>query len=285
MGGPWQDDAAFAFGDLVAAGAIAEQWRRSGTFLLAGLCGPQGSGKSTTAARLVERLGGHGLRAIVCALDDFYLTRSERGSLATKVHPLLATRGVPGTHDLALLGDTISALRSATGDTTILLPIFDKALDDRLDRSDWRVHRGPVDIVILEGWCIGARPQSAAQLAEPLNALERDRDADGVWRRYVNEQLETGYAPLFGTLDFNLLLQPPSFDCVLSWRAEQEAGLSRRAGARAPMTRAELAFFIAHYERLTRWLLLDQPADLIVDLDMRRAPYAWRLGAGSGRHA
>jgi D-glycerate 3-kinase len=45
------------------------------------------------------------------------------------------------------------------------------------------------------------------------------------------------------------------------------------------MTAAQLARFIAHYERLTRWLMEDEPADLVADLDERRRPAGWRIGS------
>jgi pantothenate kinase-related protein Tda10 len=72
--------------------------------LVVGLTGPQGSGKSTLAARLPDLLAAAGLNAGVLALDDLYLTKAERQRLAADVHPLFATRGVPGTHDVACWG-------------------------------------------------------------------------------------------------------------------------------------------------------------------------------------
>src|SRR5690606_26489272 len=69
--------------------------------LLVGVSGCQGSGKTTLASLLVLLLREMlGLRCINLSIDDFYLTRAERQQLAATVHPLLATRGVPGTHDV-----------------------------------------------------------------------------------------------------------------------------------------------------------------------------------------
>ena len=70
--------------------------------LVLGICGAQGSGKSTLAEALAERLERDGLACAVLSLDDLYLTRAERERLARGVHPLLATRGPPGTHDTSL---------------------------------------------------------------------------------------------------------------------------------------------------------------------------------------
>ena len=273
---------AFELGDSLFAAAIEAARNAKGGAVLVGLCGSQASGKSTTAGRLAERLGRQSVRTIVFSIDDFYLTSRERRALARTVHPLLATRGVPGTHDMALMAETIHALLHARPESVTALPRFDKASDDRVPHDAWPDFQGRPDVVILEGWCVGARPQSEAALALPVNALEAREDAEGHWRRYANACLGGDYAAFFAELDLRLMLRAPSFACVHGWRAEQEAGLSRDArSARPAMTDAELARFIAHYERLTCWMLEDEPADLIADIDERRAPFAWRIGKPS----
>lgn len=131
---------------------------------------------------------------------------------------------------------------------------------------------GPVDVILFEGWCVGARAQGAAALVQPVNALERLEDPDGIWRTYVNDQLDGPYQPLFGMLHDLVLLQPPGFEVVAGWRAEQEAKLRARTGK--GMDAAELDRFLAHYERLTRWILTEMPdrADWVVPLDAQRTP-------------
>src|SRR5690606_6321641 len=175
--------ARFELGELFLADAIAAQCDAKGGTLIVGLCGPQGSGKSTLAHALANRLMTRGYEICACSLDDFYLTRPERLKLAERVHPLLATRGVPGTHDTTLLAQTLDALLSGSASENVAVPVFDKALDDRLPESEWRRHDGKVDIVLVEGWCVGARPQDQTALEEPINRLEREEDGDGVWRR------------------------------------------------------------------------------------------------------
>jgi D-glycerate 3-kinase len=274
---------AFELGDSLFAAAIEAVREARGSAVLVGLCGSQASGKSTTAGRLAERLGRQSARTIVFSIDDFYLTLRERRELAARVHPLLETRGVPGTHDMILMAGTIHGLLQARADSITSLPRFDKASDDRMPRDSWPDFEGRPDVVILEGWCVGARPQAEAALLEPVNALEAREDADGRWRRYANACLGD-YAAFFAGLDLRLMLRAPSFLCVHGWRAEQEAGLSRDSqSARPPMSDAELARFIAHYERMTRWIMEDEPADLIADIDERRAPFAWRIGKPRAR--
>jgi D-glycerate 3-kinase len=234
-----------------------------------GLCGPQGSGKTTLAAATKRLLEDRGLSAVVLSLDDFYLTHEARQRLAREVHPLLATRGPPGTHDVAMAGAAIDHLR-AKGKVT--LPRFDKARDTRAPRGQWETVASPVDVVLFEGWCVGARAQGAAALATPVNDLERLEDPDGGWRTYVNDQLDGPYQTLFGKLHDLVLLEPPGFEVVVAWRREQEAKLRARTGA--GMSDAEVERFVAHYERITRWILAEMPtrANWSIQLDADRNP-------------
>jgi D-glycerate 3-kinase len=259
---------------LPLANAIVRRARLSDHMLLVGLCGAQGSGKSTAAAALVELLARGNLPATALSIDDFYLPRAERAALSRTVHPLLATRGVPGTHDVELAQATIDSL---AGSEPVLLPGFDKASDDRLPRRSWRTAEGPMRVVILEGWCVGARPQAAAELATPINALERDEDPDGRWRGHVNAALAGPYRALFDRLSPLVLLQAPSFEVVQGWRAEQEHKLRQklqREGGDAShlMDDAAITRFIAHYERVTRHILAEMPqrADHLIRLSATR---------------
>jgi D-glycerate 3-kinase len=238
---------------------------RGGAPLVAGVTGSQGSGKSAAAGALALLLQERGLRTAVLSIDDLYLTLAERRRLAADVHPLLATRGVPGTHDVALGIAVIDSLGRA-GETAV--PRFDKAADDR--RSDWDIVEGPVDVIVFEGWCVGARPQDAAALAQPVNDLERTRDPNGVWRRYANASLAGSYQDLFATIGFQALLRAPSFEAVLGWRLEQEHKLIERTGSAQSDT--EIAVFIQHYERLTRWIDAEMPgrADVVAQLAAER---------------
>lgn len=228
--------------------------------LVIGICGAQGSGKSTVAAAVIERLTSSGVRAAELSLDDLYLTRADRLTLAASVHPLLATRGVPGTHDTAL---GLALLAALDRGEAVRLPRFDKAIDDRALESEWQPVAAGLDVLIFEGWCVGAVPQPDADLAAPVNALECDKDSDGRWRAYVNAALAGfGYRALFARIDRLVLLAAPGFEVVAGWRTEQE-----RRGA-AAMTDAEITRFVAHYERLTRHILAEMPgrADLVIRL-------------------
>jgi D-glycerate 3-kinase len=246
-----------------------------------GLSGAQGTGKSTLALLLCDVLThGYGKRVVVVSLDDYYLSRAERLTLAAQVHPLLVTRGVPGTHAFTELHAALRQLRVlSTGETYSLLR-FDKANDDRSPEP--RICSGPFDLILFEGWCVGARAESAEALAEPINALESSEDPDGVFRGFVNTQLEGPYAALWRELDMLVYLAAPDMQAVRAFRTQQELALRRAAtsGSRGLMDEAALQRFTQHFERVTLHMLrtTSSHADAIVQLDALRG---WSLNIRS----
>ncbi len=238
---------------------------------LVGVGGSQASGKSTLTRAVADEIG-----AAWFSLDDVYLTRAERERLAAAVHPLLITRGVPGTHDLALANRVIDALRAAAPDAKTPIPAFDKLADDRLPPDRWPVFAGRPTAIIVEGWCQGATPQDDADLVAPVNDLERNEDPEGAWRRWVNAQLAGRYRRFFDRFTRALYLRAPGFEVVLDWRCEQEAGLLGVAPVDLPLARrAKLTRFIAHYERLTRHMIAGGvDVDVVAILDASRRPLA-----------
>lgn len=240
-----------------------------GTAILA-ISGLQGSGKSTLASAVVAMARTQGLRADTLSLDDLYLTAAERRALAATVHPLLATRGPPGTHDLALAHRVLDAVAAGQ---PCHLPRFDKLADDRLPETAWPATTAALDVLVVEGWCLGVPAEAAADLAVPLNALERDEDAQATWRRYCNDALARDYPALWRRFDRLWLLQAPSFEVVSAWRWQQEQMLVAAAGdGSAGMDRAGLARFLQHYERVSRQALRTLPmlADRMLRLDDAR---------------
>ncbi|NIQ98039.1 MAG: hypothetical protein GWN87_30710, partial [Desulfuromonadales bacterium] len=184
-----------------------------------GISGGQGAGKSTLSGLLTEILAlGFGKKAVTFSIDDIYLCHDERQQLAADVHPLLATRGVPGTHDPRLGLYLLEQLKVAGEGDIVHLPVFDKAIDDRLPPDRWRTVEGPLDLVIFEGWCIGAMPQTEEELQTPVNELERHEDAEGIWRQFVNDELSGPYLELFAAIDILLMLKVPGMEQVYQWR-------------------------------------------------------------------
>lgn len=249
---------------LMRLGPLERPW-------LAGISSLQGSGKSTFARQLAAAAQARGVPCLALSLDDFYFGRRERRRLAREAHPLFATRGVPGTHDVDLLVRTLDALPRASAHEPARIPRFDKGLDARVPPSRWRRVPSPPRLILLEGWCIGVPAQAESALRRPLNALERDEDRDLQWRRRVNDELAHGYATLWRRFDALVLLEAPRFDVVARWRDEQERALRLRRAPQA-MDRAQLARFLMHYERLSRVALRELPrrANVRLRLDERR---------------
>lgn len=249
---------------LPLADAVARQ-RVPEKTLIVGVNGAQGTGKSTLTAflslLLTER---HQLPTAAFSLDDIYLTKAERLTLAAEVHPMLAVRGVPGTHDVALGVAVIDSLVRASTDQVTSIPAFDKAVDDRKPIQAWPTFRGRPAVIIVEGWCVGAIPEDEMKLASPINRLEEVRDPDGRWRRYVNSQLDGVYQNLFSLFDVLIMIAAPNWEVVYQWRLLQEDKLRQRCQQQglddsAVMTGQQVRDFIQYYERTTRHCLAEMP--------------------------
>ena len=260
---------------------------QAGKPIVVGVCGTQASGKTTLAAFLKGLLEEAGLKAEVLAIDDLYLSKEARQALAAEVHPLFITRGPPGTHDVPQGHRVLDVLTGQSPPDDVRMPCFDKAADTLAPRETWPALTGPVDVVLFEGWCVGARPQDEALLAEPINEMERVRDADGVWRRYANHRLGSDYAALFARIDCLLMLKAPDFDAVFEWRALQEKKLGDRLRAQGALTSGrklmsedDLRLFLAHYQRLTEHILKEMPprADILVTLARDHAVTGLTMG-------
>jgi D-glycerate 3-kinase len=116
---------------------------------------------------------------------------------------------------------------------------------------------------------VGAAPEPDYALARPINALERERDPDGTWRRYANEQLAGPYRALFAPIDVLVFLAAPDLRVSRAWRIEQEHKLAAKAapGSRL-MSDDEVSRFVEYYERISRHMLAEVPsrADVVLRL-------------------
>ena len=231
--------------------------------------GLQGSGKSTLAAQVVALAEARGLRAAMLSIDDVYLTRAQRQRLAREVHPLLLTRGPPGTHDLPLAHATFDAIAARH---PVALPRFDKLADERVAQSLWPRVDGALDLLVFEGWFLGTPAQAEADLTPPINALERDADPDGRWRHWCNQALAADYPALWQRCDRLWFLQPPDFAVIPRWRWQQEQHMQAAQPDRSSMSRAQLERFVQYYERVSRQALRTLPAlaDRVIALDEQR---------------
>ncbi len=239
------------------------------------ISGLQGSGKSTLATQIVAQARHRGLHAATLSIDDVYLTRAQRQRLARQVHPLLITRGPPGTHDLPLAHAVLDAVAARQ---PVALPRFDKLADERLPETQWQPLAQPLNLLVFEGWFLGTPAQDEADLEPALNALEREADGDGRWRRWCNQALANDYQAMWQRCDRLWFLQPPDFSVVPRWRWQQEQALQAAQPGRHGMSRPQLERFVQYYERVSRQALRTLPAlsDRVVQLDAQRQVLALR---------
>ena len=232
--------------------------------LVIGISGSQGSGKSALADYLCTVAASQfNINALSTSIDDFYHTKNKRNQLGQEIHPLLVTRGVPGTHDIELAMRILDELFDGSED--VLVPRFDKTIDDRCNTNEFIRVSKPLDLIVLEGWCLGAKAQKREELEVDINNLEREFDPNFIWRKYVNNCIAEPYQKLFNYIDCWIMLRAPSFDQVLIWRLEQEQKLMERhleSGiemAHEIMSPQEINSFVQHYQRVTEFILGDLP--------------------------
>jgi len=240
--------------------------------LIIGLAGGQGSGKTTISSILTLILQKYfKLNVFKVSIDDFYKTRKDRKLLSKNKHPLLMTRGVPGTHDIDLMLSFFKKIKNKNF-KSLQIPIFDKAIDDRCSKSLWHKIKTKPDVVIFEGWCVGARAQSSRQLKKPINSLEKIYDQGAKWRAYVNVQLKTKYKTLFNQLDELLYLKAKNFKLLKEWRLKQERKLwlqTKNKKNLKIMSNGDVMKFMHTYQRITQQMFKDaiKSSSIIMNLN------------------
>ena len=250
---------------------INEEYLKNKKIKIIGLTGGQGSGKSTISKILKIILNeGFSLNTVIFSIDDFYKTFKERKLMSKKISPLFLTRGVPGTHDTRMLLSCIKNLKKNKF-KKIIIPKFDKSIDNRSSKNKWiKVSKKP-NVVIFEGWCVGVTPQKKKDLIVPINKLEKEKDKKRIWRSRVNKELIGKYQKIFSFIDKLIFLKVPSFKYVLKWRLLQEKKLRINSKGKKTMTDKEIENFIMFYERLTKHMLknLYQKSDTIINIDKK----------------
>ena len=240
--------------------------------LIIGLAGGQGSGKTTISSILSIILKKYfKLNVFIISIDDFYKTRKDRKILSKTKHALLMTRGVPGTHDINLMLSFFKKIKSKKF-KNLEIPKFNKAIDDRYKKNLWYKIKLKPDVVIFEGWCVGARAQSNSQLKKPINSLEKVYDQGAVWRTHVNTQLKTGYKTLFKQLDGLLYLKAKNFNLLRKWRLKQERKLwiqTQNKKNLKIMSSEGVINFMQTYQRITQQMFKDalKSSSIIMNLN------------------
>ena len=237
---------------------IENKYKKKGKTLFLGFSGGQGSGKTTVVKILKIILKKFFKRKIyVSSIDDFYKTLKDRNEMSYTTHSLFKTRGVPGTHDVNLINKFFYFIKKKKFKKT-KLPKFDKSIDDRLKKKYWFNIKERPEIVILEGWCVGARPQSNSLIKKPVNILEKYEDENLIWRKHVNEKLKREYKKLFAMIDYYIFMKIPNFNMVFKWRLLQEKKLRKKLRFKKKiMSYNEIKRFIMFYQRITLQMIKD----------------------------
>ena len=216
------------------------------------ISGSQGCGK-TTLLKLIKNnfKNFYNIDPLCISLDDYYLTKKQRNDLSKRIHPLLETRGVPGTHATEKITKTIQLFDKKK--YPIKIPKFDKLNDDRMPFS--QIITSKKNMIFLEGWCCGCPPISNSFLQKNLNNIEKT-DSEYIWRKYYNKKLKKEYRLIFKHFEYLIYFKIPSFDCVLKWRIKQEKRLKLTKKKNTNyMNKKEIINFISYYEKITKWMM------------------------------
>ena len=237
---------------------INNKYNKKKDTLILGLSGGQGSGKTTTGNILKIILKKFFKKNVfVISLDDFYKTLKVRNILSKNKHLLFKTRGVPGTHDINLVRNFFNLIKKKKF-KKIKLPRFNKSQDDRLEKKKWHTVNQKPEIIIFEGWCVGAKPQNNLSLKKPVNDLEKYEDKNLTWRKYVNEKLKNDYKKVFKMIDHFIFIKTPNFKIVFKWRLDQENKLKNKHYYKKKiMSYSKIKRFIMFYQRITLQMIRD----------------------------
>ncbi|EEB07893.1 glycerate kinase [Schizosaccharomyces japonicus yFS275] len=248
-----------------------------------GITGPQGSGKSTLTRNLKRALETElHLCVVGMSIDDFYLTHERQEALAAKHrdNPLIQHRGLPGTHDIALMHSILSQLSNRTT-AQIGIPTYDKSrfggYGDRYEEDKWQyVYPDKVDVVLFEGWMVGFEQVAPWLLSARIQTTRwRHLERSIEW---LNEQLGL-YVPIFKCVDAIVQLKAQDINYVYSWRLQQEHELIQKT--HHGMTDEQVKQFIDNYMPMYD-MYLDQLSDQVhtatngleIILDENRHPVA-----------
>ena len=237
-----------------------------------GLAGGQGTGKTTISSLVrIILIKYFKLKVFRISIDDFYKTRKERMNLSKRIHPMLLTRGVPGTHDINMMLDFFRKVKSKKF-KRLKLPTFNKAIDDRFNRKSWYDLKNRPDVIIFEGWCVGAKSEKNTTLKKTINSMEKAKDQKQIWRKYVNQQLKSKYKNLYSQLNCLVYLKAKNFSLLQKWRLKQERKLwlnSKRKSNLKIMSKGDVINFMQTYQRITQNMFRYMPkyASIILNLN------------------
>ncbi|MDC0473086.1 P-loop NTPase fold protein [Pelagibacteraceae bacterium] len=249
---------------------IYKSYKNTSKPFVVGLSGGQGSGK-TTITKIIKLIleKKYNFNVVNFSIDDFYKTRAQRNRMAKQIHELFITRGVPGSHDVKLLKKCFYSLNKKKF-KKFHIPMFNKSLDERMQKNKWQKITKKPNIVLFEGWCVGSKPQNLKQLKRPINYLEKKYDIKLTWRKKVNNELKNNYSKIFRLIDKLIFLKVPHFKYVYKWRLLQEKKLKIKSKGKKIMNKNEIKKFIMFYERITKEMMKSKKNyDVVIKLDKK----------------
>ena len=184
---------------------------------------------------------------------------------------MLLTRGVPGTHDINMMLNFFRKSKSKKF-KRLKLPSFNKAIDDRFNKKRWYDLRKRPDVIIFEGWCVGAKSEKNTTLKKTINSMEKVKDQKQIWRKYVNQQLKSKYKNLYSQLNCLIYLKAKNFNLLQKWRFKQERKLwqnSKKKSNLKIMSKVDVLNFMQTYQRITQNMFRYMPkyASIILNLN------------------
>ena len=140
-----------------------------------------------------------------------------------------------------------------------------------LKKNWYNINQKP-DVIIFEGWCVGARPEINKTLKKPINSLEKTNDQSLIWRKHVNQQLKTKYKKLYSQLNCMIYLKAKSFGLLQKWRLKQEKKLwlkTKKKSRHKIMSKGDVINFMQTYQRITQNMFKNMPkyASIILNLN------------------
>ena len=167
---------------------------------------------------------------------------------------MLLTRGVPGTHDINMMLSFFKQAKSRKF-KRLRLPTFNKAIDDRFSKKHWYDLKIKPDIIIFEGWCVGAKFEKNNTLKKTINSMERAKDKN-----------------LYSQLNCLIYLKAKNFSLLKKWRLKQERKLSLKSKKNSKlkiMNKKDVLNFMQTYQRITQNMFKNMPkyASIILNLN------------------
>ena len=142
------------------------------------------------------------------------------------------------------------------------MPTFNKAIDDLFKNKNCYDLKVRPDVIIFEGWCVGAKSEKNDTLKKNINSLEKAKDQTQIWRKYVNQQLKSKYKNLYSQLNCLIYLRAKNFSLLQKWRLKQERKLWVKSKVKSNlkiMSRGDVINFMQTYQRITQNMFRSMP--------------------------